>query len=684
LRGESAAARLEAAWLFGAGISGLLGQLAVDMPGGYFGPWDTTTTAGRWFCVALIAASAVGVLVRVTGHRSLWMLALVPSANVMAFLQPLASDPVPAGLVVGWNLVVLGRFLFPRRAVVGGPASPGTDDVDALDGWLERTGHAVNHLVSVALVATVAVVGYQISQTGLIRVVNLVGDFAVVVLALPFLINLARRGSPPAWLALVLAVAALPAAVHPELSLIVIAACLSTVAALLVAHTPLFSELLELFFDRPALLVLVSFLLLISLGTVLLSFPAAAAGPRPVAPIDALFTATSAACVTGLIVLDTPNDFSAFGQAVILMLIQIGGLNIMVLSTFAAIMLGRGLGLKGDRALGELLDLQAVRSAYRLIVFIVVATLVVEGVGAVVLGAVFLGHGSSPWRAVWSGVFHSVSAFCNAGFALQSDSLVQFGGDPLVLLTVAALITLGGLGFPVLAFGWLRVSARRRIGLAVQVKVVLAGSLALILIGWLAFGIVEWSGSLAGMSTGNRVVNAFFQSVTARTAGFNSVPFDDLRPAATLLLMALMFIGASPGGTGGGIKTTTIVVLLSAIPAVARGRPQVVLFGRRLTLETVYRSAVIAVVGALVVFIGAMLLLVSQPGRFDSLLFEAVSAFGTVGLSLGATSSLNGFGKIVVIGVMLAGRIGPLALALLLGRSVRSRLEYPEARLMVG
>jgi trk system potassium uptake protein TrkH len=383
-------------------------------------------------------------------------------------------------------------------------------------------------------------------------------------------------------------------------------------------------------------------------------------------------------------VLDTPNDFSTFGQVVILMLIQVGGLNIMVLSTFAAILLGRGLGLKGERALGELLDLQAVRSAYRLIVFIVVATLVVEGLGAVALAAAFFGHGHSLGQAAWGGLFHSVSAFCNAGFALQSDSLVEFSGDPLVLLTMATLITLGGLGFAVLAFAWLRVSGMKRIGLAVQVKVVLASSLVLVLVGAVVFGTVEWSRSLEGMDVVDRVVNTVFQSVTARTAGFNSVPFDALHPASILMMMILMFIGASPGGTGGGIKTTTFAVLLSVIPAVARGRSHVVLFGRRLTLETVFRSAVIAVVGALLVLAGALLLLVSQEGSLDGLFFEAVSAFGTVGLSLGVTSSLNGFGKIVVIGVMLAGRIGPLALALLLGRSAESRVEYPEARLMVG
>ena len=493
-----------------------------------------------------------------------------------------------------------------------------------------------------------------------------------------------RRGDRLPWLAVVLAAAALPAVVRPELSLSLLAASLAVDLALLVSHTPLFAELLDHFLDRPALLVLVSFLVLIAVGTMLLSFPAASATGHGIHAVDALFTATSATCVTGLIVLDTPHDLSLFGQLVVLVLIQVGGLNIMVLSTFAAILMGRGLGLRGERAIGELLDLQEVRSAYRLIVLIVVTTIAVEAVGAVVLTAAFETRGASWLEAAWKGVFHAVSAFCNAGFALQSDSLIGFQSDPLVLLTIATLITLGGLGFAVLAFAWLRVAGTRRIGLAVQVRVVLVASAVLVAVGWAGIAGLEWGRSLAGMAAGDRALNALFQSVTCRTAGFNSIDLGALHPATVLLMMLLMFVGASPGGTGGGIKTTTLVVLLSAIPAAARGRPEVVLFRRRIAVATVYRSAVIAVVAASVVSVAAMMLLASQSGSLATILFEAVSAFGTVGLSLGATALLDGFGKVVVIVTMLAGRVGPLALALLLGRVGSSRLGYPEASLMVG
>jgi trk system potassium uptake protein len=681
---NGAAARLDAARLIGVGVAGLLGQLAVDMPGGYFGPWDTTTPAGRWFGAVLIGSVMLAAGLRLGRRRVAPVMAVVPTLNVVAFLQPLASDPIPSGLVVGWSLVVLGRLLMPQRHE---PARslmhPATDD-DPVERWLMRNGGAARHLTTVALVGTIAVVGYRVGMTSLVRTLTLAGDLVLVVWMMPALVRLASRRRPLSWIALTLATCSVAMAFRPELALVLATACLAAILMLLVSQTPLFADLLDHFFGRPALLVLVSFLVLISLGTMLLSFPAAAVDGGSISPLDALFTATSASCVTGLIVLDTPHDLSGFGQWVILILIQAGGLNIMVLSTFAAVLLGRGLGLKGEQALGELLELRAVRSAYRLIVFIVITTLAVETAGAVVIGFVLLDHGYGLGEAVWGGVFHSVSAFCNAGFALQSDSLVPFQEDPALLLTMAGLITLGGLGFAVLAVIWLRLTGRRRIGLAVQVKVVLATSIALVVLGWLGFAAFEWGGVLSDLETGDRLLNALFQSVTSRTAGFNSVPLEGLQPTTTLLLMTLMFIGASPGGTGGGIKTTTVVVLLSVIPAVARRRPQVVLFGRRLTLDTIYRSAVIAVVGALVVVGAAMLLLASQATGPGGLVFEAVSAFGTVGLSLGATPSLDAFGKMVVIAVMLTGRIGPLSLALLLGRTVGTRLGYPEASLMVG
>lgn len=678
--------RLGAARLAGAAVSGLLGQLAVDMPGGYFGPADSTTIEGRWYAAVVVLLAVIGSDAYLSRRR--WLPLVVPALyalNVGAFIAPLATDPVVTGLVLGWNLVLLGRFLFPRSTTASVRIAATEIDVgDDLGRWLLVNLPAARHLAAVALAATVAVVGFEISAIRAVELLTLGVDLAVMAILAPFLLRLARRGERLPWLPLLLSLAAVPAVARPTLSLSLLAASLAIGLALLVSHTPLFRELLDHFFGRPALLVLASFATLIAVGTVLLSMPAASAARHGIDPVDAFFTATSASCVTGLIVLDTPNDLSLFGQLVVLALIQVGGLNIMVLSTFAAIMVGRGLGLRGEAAIAELLDIRESRSAYRLIVLIVVTTFTIEATGALALAAVFLRHGMGWIEALWKGVFHSVSAFCNAGFALQSDSLIPFQRDPAVLLTIGCLITLGGLGFAVLAFAWLRVAGRRKIGLAVQVRVVLVASAVLVAVGWLTFATLEWEGSLAGLPVSDRVVNALFQSVTCRTAGFTSVPYDSLHPATALLMIFLMFVGASPGGTGGGIKTTTLVVLLSALPSAARGRPDVVLFHRRIAAGTVYRSTAIAVVAVLVVAMAAMLLLASQQGGFESILFEVVSAFGTVGLSLGATATLDGFGKVVVALVMLAGRVGPLALALLFGRGGEARVGYPEASLMVG
>lgn len=682
----AASRRLGAARLGGAGVLALLGLLAVDAPDGYFGPSGTVTDAGLLYAAAAVLLSGIGALLWLRGsqlHRT-----VVPSAyvlNIAAFVAPLAQDPVAAGLVVGWNLVLLARLLLASpQQQPGRMAVAGLESDDPVVRWLAVNGPAARHVVAVALVATVAVVGYGVGGELGARTATVIGDVAVLAVLLPVLRAHVRKRSSMPWLVVLPMAAGIVFIREPTLSLSLLAVALLVALLLLVSRTPLFSDLIDHFLERPALLVVVSFVGLIGVGTLLLSFPAAAADGRPVAPLDALFTATSAACVTGLIVLDTPHAFSTFGHAVILLLIQVGGLNIMVLSTFAAILLGRGLGLRGERALGELLDIRSPRATYRLIRFIVLGTVAVEAAGAAVLASAYLGSEGGVLSAIWKGIFHAVSAFCNAGFALQSDSLVMFQRNPLVLLVMAALITAGGLGFAVLAFAWLRLTGRGRVGMAMQARIVLWASLALVLVGWAGYGVLEWNRSLAGLDLDGRLLNAFFQSVTARTAGFNSVAMGDVQPATMLLLMVLMFVGASPGGTGGGIKTTTLVVLLSAMPSMAHGRPEVTIAGRRIAADTIFRSSAILVMASLVALSGALLLLATQAIPFDVVLFETFSAFGTVGLSLGATSLVDGFGKAVILVLMLVGRVGPLTLVLLLARRAPARVGYPQTDIMVG
>lgn len=454
----------------------------------------------------------------------------------------------------------------------------------------------------------------------------------------------------------------------------------------LVGQTETAAELVAYFLAYPARLVLLSFVALILVGTVLLTFPAASSDGRSIPTIDALFTATSASCVTGLVVLDTGGDFSHLGQAVLLGLIQVGGLGIMVLSTFAALILGGTLGLRGEQALREALETRSGHAAYRLASFVVLSTLAIETAGAAVLALGFSRRGMSSGEAIWQGLFHSVSAFCNAGFALWQDSLVSFRDDAGILLVFAALIVLGGLGFAVLAALGTRLAAVSRRRLPVQARTVLLASAALIAAGWALYAAWEWNRTLAGLGTADRLVNALFQSVTARTAGFNSVDLSSLAPATALLLAALMFVGASPGSTGGGVKTTTLMVLLATIRSIARGGSPATLFRREISRRTIDRSLAIVMVAGAASAAALLLLLLVEEQPFEHLFFEVVSAMGTVGLSLGATAGLTAAGKLIVTCLMFLGRVGPLTLALVLGTGGprRRHPHYPRARIMVG
>jgi trk system potassium uptake protein TrkH len=678
---EIAVARLAAARLLGAGAIAVLGQLAVDMPGGYFGEAATVTTFGLVYSVALSIAAIAGAVLLLLGSRTARPVALVVLLiGVAMFLPAVVSDPVIAGGVMLWNLVVLGLSELGR----GWDRSPADGLVPV---WMDRNGPAVRHLVLVALFVSTLVLGFDVGQRLGAHLVCMVLNLVAVGTSVPMYVRMWHGGSrvPPVVAGVCLATSGAAAFIAgPAVALAVLGGYLVLTLIQLIVRTPLFEELFRHFVRNPGLLLVSSFAILIAVGTVLLSVPAAAADGHRIAAVDALFTATSASCVTGLIVLDTPHAFSAFGLVVILALIQIGGLNIMVLSTFAAVMLGRDLDFRSEAALGTILDLSSPATAFRLTTFIVMATLIVEAAGAVALGFTWLAHGAEPLEALWKGVFHSVSAFCNAGFALQSDSLVMFNRDPAALLVFSLLIVLGGLGFAVLASLWWRARGRPWAGLAVQTRLVIIASAVLIVIGWALYLGLEWQGSLAGLSPTDRVLNALFQSITARTAGFNSVAINGLQPATMLVFMLLMFIGASPGGTGGGIKTTTAAVLVAAIPSIAARRSEVVILNRRIPLVVVFRSASIAVVGLTVALVTAGLLLATHDAPFEWLLFESFSAFGTVGLSLGATSSLDQLGKLVVASAMLAGRVGPLTLALLLGRSRQARVSYPQARIMVG
>ena len=431
----------------------------------------------------------------------------------------------------------------------------------------------------------------------------------------------------------------------------------------------------------PEMLLALGFLGFIVAGTVLLQLPIAARSGHSIGWFNSLFTATSAVCVTGLVAVDTGTTFSVFGQIVLLLLIQIGGLGFMVFATRALSMLGRRVSLKGRMLIRETMNSDSMTDLGGLSRRYLKLALGIEAVGAAVLAIRFIPiHG--PRRGLWFSIFHAVSAFCNAGFDLFGDfsSLTQFSGDPLVLLTVSALIVLGGLGFSVIV-----ETLRNRNGfraLSLHTRIVLVLSPALIVAGTIFYLLAE-RGHID-------LLNAFFQSVTMRTAGFNSVDLGAIRDGSKLFSSMLMVIGASTASTGGGMKTTTVAVLAALIFSVIKGEHEVNFFKRRLSTDTVHRALVIVVMYVVLLGVSTMLITLIEDGRFDldNILFECASAMGTVGVSSIGTPHLSILSRALLIPMMFLGRLGPLSMAMALanrqGRPTIRAAKYPEEKIMIG
>ncbi len=427
----------------------------------------------------------------------------------------------------------------------------------------------------------------------------------------------------------------------------------------------------------PALSLLILFLVLISVGTGLLMLPTATNDGTATRFIDALFTATSAACVTGLVVVDTATHWSPFGQVVILGLIQAGGFGIMAGSTLLlAILVGRRTTLRDRVVVQESLGGLQLGTVTSLVKRIAIFTLLAEAVGAVILSIAFMaGPEAGPtWHplGIWWGVFHSISAFNNAGFDLtgQFRSLSPFVDDWVVLLTVAVLLTLGGLGFAIVGDA---VGRRRWARMALETKLVLAATAALLVGGAVLIGLTEWANpvTLGALPPEQRFLNAFFESATLRTAGFTALDTGAFLDATLFVVMALMFIGGASGSTAGGIKVNTFSVLLIAILSTVRGQPSAMAFGRRIQHAIVYRALAVALLSIAFVFVTGLGLTLTTDATFVQTLFEAVSAFGTVGASTGITPDLSDPARVITTVAMFIGRLGPLTLVLALAARAR-------------
>lgn len=432
-----------------------------------------------------------------------------------------------------------------------------------------------------------------------------------------------------------------------------------------------------------------TFAVIILLGTLLLNLPAASRSGVAVGFLPALFTATSATCVTGLSLFDTWSQWSGFGQIVLLCLIQIGGLGFMSAATMVVFLLHRRIGLKQRLVMAQALSVGDINGIVRLQKMVLRGSFLIEGIGAVILFLRFLPEYGWIQALKW-GVFHSVSAFCNAGFDIfgslnPGSSVMEFQSDPVVLLTLMALIVVGGLGFLV----WEEVLQKKRFrNFSVYTRLVLVTTLGLIVSAWVLTCVLEWNNpaTLGSLPLGEKLLNGLFQSVTLRTAGFASVDQGALTDAGKAVAMVYMLIGGSSGSTAGGLKTVTFIVLVLFLASRARGRSRVCVFRRTIPQGQVLDAMTIAFTMVCLALLGGICISATSPVAFTDALYEAVSALGTVGLTAGATGSLGVVSQILIIIYMYFGRVGILTISMgfLVGNKAEERFQYAETNLLIG
>ena len=433
----------------------------------------------------------------------------------------------------------------------------------------------------------------------------------------------------------------------------------------------------------PPRVLAAGYIVLILLGAGLLSLPVVTASGEPMRFVDALFTATSAVCVTGLAVADTGTYFNTAGQLILLLLIQVGGLGFMTMATLFALVFKRRITLRERLILQEAMNQTSMEGIVRLIRRVILYSLAIEAAGTAVLTARFAAE-MPAGRALYMGLFHAVSLFNSAGFDLFGGyrSYAPYVADPVVNITAILLITLGGLGFIVLSD---LMEFRKRRRLSLHSKVVLATNGTLLVIGTVVIFIFEYTNALEPLGWGGKIWASLFQSAAPRSGGVSTLDIGSLRQATQFFLILLMFIGAAPGSTGGGIKVTTFATLVGAVIAMMRGKDEVVLFRFRLARERIFKALTITMISLAVVVAVTMVLCTTEDRAFLRILFEAVSAFGTCGLSTGITPQLTDFGKLLLSLTMFAGRIGPLTFAYALRPKEEKELyRYPEGRIIIG
>ena len=439
-------------------------------------------------------------------------------------------------------------------------------------------------------------------------------------------------------------------------------------------------------------IIAIGFIVLILFGAVLLSLPVSSANGEYTNFLSCIFTSTSASCITGLVVVDTVTHWSVFGQIVILLLIQIGGLGFMSLATFFSFLIRKNISFKERMRAAQSFSLFEFKGAIRIVKHIFLGTLCFEGAGAVILSVRFIPH-FGIIDGIWKGIFTSVSAFCNAGFDLMGkfsgkfSSLTAFSDDLVVCMTVMLLIVIGGLGFIV----WEELFTIRKFSkFSLFSKLAIITTGLLILSGAVLIFITEVTNpeTLKPMSFKGQVLSSLFQAITPRTAGFNTIDLAAMRDASKVIMVVLMFIGANSGSTGGGIKVSTFSVIVVGVLCIARGKKDVTAFERRISEGTVFRSFALVIMAAAVLILCSVMICFLQPElSYTDVIYECVSAFGTVGLTLGITTELSGISQIIIIFLMYFGRVGLLTLSFaIFKRQQRSlnKLQYPEGKVIIG
>ncbi|MBP3949857.1 TrkH family potassium uptake protein [Bacillus suaedae] len=430
----------------------------------------------------------------------------------------------------------------------------------------------------------------------------------------------------------------------------------------------------------PPQILAISFLTAILLGTVLLMLPFSTT--EPISWVDALFTATSATTVTGLAVVDTGTIFTIFGQIVILILIQIGGLGLMTFAVLIIVVLGKKIGLKERILMQEALNQTSIGGVIRLVKILFIFAFSIEAIAVILLAIRWVpeygwGYG------IYTSIFHAVSSFNNAGFSLWPDNLMRYVGDPVVNIVISLLFILGGIGFTVLSDLWRTKYFHQ---LSLHTKLMLIGTFVINTVAMLVIFSLEYSNpsTLGALNFHDKLWASYFQAVTTRTAGFNSLDIGSMTDGSIVFMLLLMFIGAGSASTGSGIKLTTFIVIVMAVITFLKGRNETVIFNRTIKNQIIIRSLAIVIMSLMVIFLTIFALSITENAPFLMIIFEVFSAFGTVGLSMGLTADLTSLGKEIIIVLMFIGRIGPLTLAFSLAKTQKSSIRYPDGEVFTG